>query len=83
MILMSGASALITKFETDLVVTFTGSTMADSNSVFFTCDLNEFLGDRRTGHGGSEQIFVLVYSACLYAWHDVVVAEIINDIFNV
>ena len=71
------------EFETDLVITFTGSTVADCNGIFFTCDLNKFFCDCRTCHRSSEKIFVLVYSACLYARHYVIVAEIINNVFDI
>ena len=72
-----------TKFETNLVITFTGCTMADSNSVFFTCNFNKFLGNCRTCHRGTKQIFMFVYSTCLYTRHYIIVTEIINNIFNI
>ena len=72
-----------TKLETDLVISFTCSTVADCNSAFFTCDLNQFLGDNRTCHGSSEKIGMLIYSTSLYAWHDEIIAELVNDIFNI
>ncbi len=43
--------SLDTQLETDLVVTFTGSTVADGCSAFFSGNLNQLLGDNRTGHG--------------------------------
>ena len=37
-----------TKLETDLVISFSGSTVADGNSAFLTCNLNELLGNDRS-----------------------------------
>ena len=72
-----------TKLETDLVISFSCCTMADSNSAFFTCNLNQFFSDCRTGHGSSEKVFVLVCRICLYARSDIIVAEFINNVFDI
>ena len=71
------------KLETDLVVTLAGCTVADCRSAFLSCNLNQCLSDRRTCHRGSEQVFILVDSVSLYAWYDIVIAEIINDILDI
>ena len=77
------SKCLDTQFKTDLIVTFTGSTVADGNGVFLTCDFDKLFGDSRTCHRSSEQIFVFIYSTGLYTWHDIVFTEIIYDVFNI
>ena len=72
-----------TKLETDLVISFSCCTMADSNSAFFTCNLNQFLSDCRTSHGSSEKVFVLVNSSGFYTRNNEVITEFIDDIFNI
>ena len=67
----------------DLVISLAGSTVADGCSAFFSCNFNQFFSDSRTSHGSSKKVFVLIYSICLYTWHDVVFTEIIGDIFNI
>ena len=71
------------KFETDLVVSFSCSAVADGNSAFLTCNLDQFLSDGRTCHGCSEQICVFIYSACFYARHDKIFGKFVNNIFNI
>ena len=41
------------QLKTDLVISLTGSTVADGNSAFFTCDINQSLCDCRTSHGST------------------------------
>ena len=75
--------SLDAKLETNLVISFSCSPMTDGAGAFFSCDLNQFLGDRGTRHGSTQEILVLVYSVCLYARNNIVVAEIIDNIFYV
>ena len=77
------SESLDAKLETDLVISFTGSTMADSNGTLFTCDFNQLLGNDRTSHGSSEKIGMLVYSTSLYTRHDEIIAELIDDILDI
>ena len=72
-----------TQLKTDLVVSFTGSAVADSGSALFAGNLYQFLCDSRAGHGSTEEIFVLVYSAGLHAGHDVVIAEVVDDVLDI
>ena len=46
-------------------------------------DLNEFLCDNRTCHGSTKQIFVLIYGTCLYTRYNVVITELVCNIFYV
>ena len=71
------------KLETDLVISLTGSAVADGNSVLFSGNFNQFLCNSRTCHGCTQEIFVFVYSTSLYAWYDEIVAELIYDIFDI
>ena len=71
------------QLKTDLVITFTGSTVADCNSIFFTCNLYQTFCNCRTGHRSSQKIFIFVYGMCLNARYDVIVGKIIYDIFNI
>ena len=72
-----------TELETNLVVSFTGSTVTDRNSAFFFCNINEDLCDQRAGHCSTEKVFVLVCRICLYARSDIIVAEFINNVFDI
>ena len=67
-----------TKLETDLVISFSCCTMADGNSAFFTCNLNQFLSDCRTSLGSSEKVFVLVNSSGFYTRNNEVITEFID-----
>ena len=71
------------QLKTDLVITFTGSTVTDSGSTFFSCNLNQLLSNNRTSHGSPQKVFVLIYSTSLYTRHDVIFCKFINNIFNI
>ena len=71
------------QLETNLVISFTCSTVADSNGTFFSSNFNKLGCNAWTSHSSTKKIFVLVYGTCLYARNNVVIAEIINDIFNI
>ena len=72
-----------TQFKTDLVISFTGSTVADRGSTFFSGDFHQTFGDSRTSHGSTQQIFVFVYGTCLYTRHDIFITELVYDIFDI
>ena len=74
---------LDSQFKTDLVVTLAGRAVADGDSAFLSCDFHELLRDQRAGHGCSDQIFVLINGMCLYAWRNIFIAELIDDIEDV
>ena len=48
-----GSQSLDAQLETDLVVTFTGCTVADGYSAFFSGNLYQFLGDQGSCHGST------------------------------
>ena len=77
------SESLDAKLETDLVISFTGSAVADGNRTFFSCDLKEFFSDNPTCHGGTEQVFILINSACLYARHDEVFTALVDNDFDI
>ena len=60
-----GSQSLDTKLKTNLVVTFSGCTVADSDSSFLLCNLNKTACDNRTRMGSSQKVFALIHSACL------------------
>src|SRR5699024_4577524 len=78
-----GSKGLDAKLETDLVVAFSGSAVADGYGVLFAGDLHQLPRDSGTGHGGSQEILVLIYGAGLHAGHDKFIAELVYNIFNV
>ena len=51
------------KFETNLVVAFTGSTVSNSVSAFSDSDFYQFFSNQRTSEGSAEQIFLFINSA--------------------
>ena len=71
------------KLKADLVIALTCCAVADCDSSLFPCDLNETLCDGRAGHSCTDQVFVLIYCVSLHAGNDVIVAEIIHDIFYI
>ena len=71
------------KLETDLVVAFAGSAVADSRSAFFSGNLHQSLCHARTGHGCTQQVLVFINCICLYARYNIIITEIINNIFNI
>ena len=77
------SESLDAQFKTDLIITLAGSTVADRYSALLAGDFDEFLYDSRAGHGSSEQVLVLIDSACLYARHNEILCEIVVNILNV
>ena len=71
------------QLEADLVVALSGGAVADGDSPFLSGDLHQLLGDGRPGHGGSQQVLVLVYCVSLYAGHDVVVGKFVYQILDI
>ena len=51
------------EFKSYLIISFTGCTVADRDSIFFACYLNKLSGDRGTGHCSTHQVFMLIDSA--------------------
>ena len=78
-----GSQSLNAELETDLVVAFSCRAVADSSRAFLTGDLNKLLSDQRTGHGGAQEILVLVNGVGLYAGNDILLGELIIDIQNI
>ena len=77
------SQSLDAQLETDLVVALAGGSVADGRSALLSGDLHQPLGDGGTGHGGAQQILVLIHGAGLDAGHDVVVTEIVHQILDV
>ena len=71
------------QLKTDLVISLSGRAVADRRSAFLPGDFNQLFRDRRPGHGGTEQILVLIHCPCLYAWHNIVLGKVIIDILNI
>ena len=72
-----------TQFKTDLVVAFACGAVADGGGAFFAGNLYQAFGDGRPGHGSAKQIFIFVNSVSLYTRHDIIVAEIVYQVFDV
>ena len=77
------SKCLDTKLKTDLVVTLTGSAVADSSSAFLTSDFYKTLCDARTSHGSTKQVFVLVYGICLYTGNYIFIYEFVSQVLDV
>ena len=69
-------------FETNLIVSFSGATVADCVRTFGKRDFHNSLGNGRTGKRRTEHI-VFVQRPCLYAGEHIVGKKIFCDIFNV
>ena len=72
-----------TEFETNLVISFSGSTMADSSSAFFSCNFNKTFCNNRTSHRSTKKVFVLIYGMSLYTRNYIFITELIDNILNV
>ena len=72
-----------TEFETDLVISLSGCTVADSDSAFFAGNFHKTFGDNRTSHGSTKQIFIFIDCMTLNTRNDVFVTEFIDNIFDV
>ena len=71
------------ELEPDLIVALAGCAMTDGDGVLLAGDLDELLGNCRTRHRGTEQVAVLIDSACLHTRHNEVIAEVVDNVFNV
>ena len=71
------------QFKTDLVVSLAGCAVADCGCTLFSCNLYQFFCDCGTRHRGSQQVFVLIDSVGLYAGNDVMITEIIDNVFDI
>ena len=70
------SQSLDAKLETDLVITFTSSTVADSNGVLlFLQSQPGVLAIAGRAMEVPKKILVLIDSACFYTWHNVVVSR--------
>ena len=83
MIFRSGASAFDPQFKTDLVITLSGSAVADSGSTFLAGDFHQLLGNKGPCHGGSQKIFVFIYGCGLYTGHYIFITEFIDNIQDI
>ena len=71
------------QLKTDLVISLSGSAVADSGSPFFSRDLNKFFCDHGTSHGSPKQVLMLINGTGLYTRHNVVITKFINNVFNI
>ncbi len=81
--LQVGSQSLNAQFKADLVVALACGSVAYSCGSLFSGDLHQLFGDGGTGHGGAQQVFVLIDGTGLDAGHDVVLAEFIHDVLYV
>ena len=71
------------QFEADLIVALAGRAVADGGSALGLGDLNQTLGDDRTGKAGAQQVLLLVNRAHLQGRPDAVGDELFADVFNI
>ena len=71
------------QFETDLVVTLTGSTVGHSVGAFLLGNLHLVLGDERTGERGSQEVGAFVLGASADGGPNVVFEEFLLEVENV
>ncbi len=71
------------QLKTDLIISLTGSAVADGGSAFFAGNFNQLLGDEGPCHGGSQQILVLIYGMCFYTGHYIFVTEFIDNVQDI
>ena len=81
--LQIGSERFDAEFETDLIVAFARSAVADCRSAFLARYLHEFFGDEGTGHGRTEKILIFVNGARFDARHYVIVAELVDDVVSI
>ena len=78
-----GCESLYGKLETNLVVSFTGTAVADCVCAFSLCYLNDPLCDNGTCKGGSEEVIALVLCSCLKRRENEVLYELLLKILDV
>mmetsp|Transcript_2261 Transcript_2261/g.2721 ORF Transcript_2261/g.2721 Transcript_2261/m.2721 type:complete len:250 (+) Transcript_2261:477-1226(+) len=78
--LNSRRKCLATHLETDLIVTFSGSTMSNVGSAFLCCDANHFLGNARPGDGGTKKVSRFVNGIALHTFEDVFLNEFLSKV---
>ncbi len=72
-----------TQLETHLIVTLAGGTMGDGISTGFVGDLDQSLGDQRTGNGSAQQVFAFIDSIGAEHREHEVTDELFTQILNV
>ena len=78
-----GSQRLDAQLETNLIVSFSGSAMADGNSALLFGDIHKDLCNQRAGHCSAEKVFVLVGSVCFYAGSNVFVTKFVSHVLNI
>ncbi len=78
-----GSQGLDAHLETDLVIALAGRAVADRGRALLAGDLDQLLGDQRTGHGGAEEVLVLIDSVGLDTGDDVLIGELVADIQDI
>ncbi len=81
--LQVGCERVDGELETDLVVSFACSAVADRGSPFLAGDLDKLLGDGRPCHGGAQKVLVFVDGSGLHAGHDEIITELIDDVLDI
>ena len=77
------SQSLDSKLKADLIVAFSCSAVADCAGSLLAGNFYQLFGNAGAGHGSSKQIFIFIDSSRLHAGNNVVIAEIVYDIFNI
>ena len=78
-----GGEGLHGQLEANLIVALAGAAVGDGVRALRLGDLHQALGDDRAGHGGAQQVGVLILRAHLHAGEDHVLDELLVQILDV
>ena len=78
-----GCKMLYCQLKTNLVVTLTGTTVADCVSPFLLCNFNYSLCNNGTCKRSTQKVFILVNRTCLHCRINIVFNKLFSQIFNV
>ena len=81
--LQIGGQSLYSGLEANLVITFAGGAVGDSNRTLFAGNFYQTAGDQRTGKGSTQQIFTLINSAGLHGGVNVIGYKLITQVLNI
>mmetsp|Transcript_5952 Transcript_5952/g.10870 ORF Transcript_5952/g.10870 Transcript_5952/m.10870 type:complete len:280 (-) Transcript_5952:216-1055(-) len=75
-----GVKCLATHFETNLVISLSGSTVSNVRGALFMGNAHHFLGNARTGNTGTEQVARLINSVGLDGFKDIVFNKVSTQV---
>ena len=81
--LRSRVKCVCIEFKTDLVVAFTGGTVANGICAFLFADIHQSFGDERTGDGGAEKVVAFVDGIRLQHGEDEIPCKFFRQVFHI